>query len=260
MAQAFIDRIESSKTDNRMLRGLVLVNIAVFLVLHAAVIIGNIYWAENDFSASILPFVEMPGDPRMLLHSPWTVFTYMFTQYELLHLLFNMIWLFWFGRIFMSLFPTGRRLLVLYLTGGLGGAACYMLACTLLPADMGLNGRLIGSSAAVIAVVTATGILCPNRRMYLGFNISMAVKWVAVLTISIDLITITISNVGGHFAHMGGIIVGVTYALYLKKVFKDSADTHNEMTQLLDKVKRSGYTSLSPSERKRLSTLSQRIK
>lgn len=263
-----------------MLTRIVLVNIAIFVILRVIVIVGMFSGADNAFVETVLQWVEMPGNPRLLLYRPWSILTYMFAQYDVMHILFNMLWLYWFGGLFLGLYADGRRLLTLYVYGGLGGAVFYILACVLLPPDMGLNGWLIGSSASVIAIVVATAILMPNHRMYLWFNFSVALKWVAVITVGLDLITIVNANIGGHFAHLGGVAVGTAYALLIKRGLditrpftkpkasrrsalnvrqKSTPDAHAELDSLLDKIKKSGYTSLTDQQRKRLFELSRKI-
>lgn len=281
MAQGSINRIHATWQSTGMLTRIVLVNIAVFVTLRVIVIAGMFSGANHEFVDKVLRFVELPGNPQLLLTHPWTILTYMFAQYDVLHILFNMLWLYWFGALFMGLYGDGRRLLSLYIYGGLGGAVFYILACILLPPDLGLNGWLIGSSASVIAIVVATAILMPDYRMLLWFNISVALKWVAIITIGLDLITIVNSNIGGHFAHLGGAAVGALYAILIKrgiditrpftrvKKYRQksysnrhdtSTDVNAELDELLDKIKKSGYTSLTDKQRKRLFELSRKIK
>lgn len=281
MAQGFINQALDLWHRTGMLTRIVIVNIAIFVILRLIVIIG-LFCGENTlFVNKVLSFAEMPGNPQLLIVRPWTVLTYMFTQYDVLHLLFNMLWLYWFGALFMGLYDDGRRLLTLYIYGGLGGAVFYILACILLPSEMGLNGWLLGSSASVIAIVTSTAILMPDYRIHLWFNFSVALKWVALITIGLDLITLVNANVGGHFAHLGGAVVGAIYAILIKRgvditrplaSIKNSnvsapkkntdipTDMREELDCLLDKIKKSGYTSLSEQQRKRLFEISRKIK
>lgn len=282
-----------------MLMKIIIINAVVFLLLHVIAIVA--LFAGSAHPESVLQWVEMPSNPELLLRRPWTVVSYMFAQYDVLHILFNMLWLYWFGVIFMSL-STGRRLLALYVYGGLAGAALYLLAYNLLPFFAGTDGMLIGASGAVIAVVTATAIMAPDYKMYLLFLGGVSLKWVAIVTIGLDLIGVTGANAGGHLAHLGGAIAGAMYALLLRRgtditipfcrvadmianLFKGGVkkpgfkrytgsktsprssvphtDSHADQAELdiiLDKIKKSGYSSLTPDERKRLFDVSKRIK
>ena len=282
-----------------MLMKIIIINAVVFLLLHVIAIVA--LFAGSAHPESVLQWVEMPSNLGLLLRRPWTVVSYMFAQYDVLHILFNMLWLYWFGVIFMSL-STGRRLLALYVYGGLAGAALYLLAYNVLPFFAGTDGMLIGASGAVIAVVTATAIMAPDYKMYLLFLGGVSLKWVAIVTIGLDLIGVTGANAGGHLAHLGGAIAGAVYALLLRRgtditipfcrvadmianLFKggvkkpgfkrytgsktsprssvphtDSQADQAELDIILDKIKKSGYSSLTPDERKRLFDVSKRIK
>lgn len=297
MATTFKD-IRSRYRTLSMLMKIIVINVAVFVVLRLSVII--MLFAGVDNPESILQWVELPSNPSALLHRPWTIVTYMFAQYDVLHLLFNMLWLYWFGIIFMS-FSIGRRLGALYVYGGLVGAALYLLAYNFFPVFNGVNGLLIGSSGAVIAIVAATAVMVPDYKMNLLFLGAISLKWVAIVTIGLDLISVTGSNAGGHIAHLGGALIGVIYALRLRrgqditapvnrlldhlanlfkrrpaprfKVYENkgktkapqshkdaTADDRAKLDEILDKIKKSGYTSLTPEERKRLFDVSSRIK
>ena len=194
-----------------MLLKLIFINIGVFLLLHLAVIIAMLFNAGGD----LLQWVELPSDLWMLLRRPWTVVTYMFVHYGLLHILFNMLWLYWLGRIFMEFF-TSKQLTALYLLGGLGGALFFLLAYNLLPYFSGRQAFLMGASASVIAIVVATAVYRPDYKIGLLFLGEVSIKWVAIVTVAISLIGIEESNAGGNIAHIGGAVVGAWFALRIK--------------------------------------------
>ena len=113
---------------------------------------------------------------------------------------------------------------------------------------------------------------------------SVSVKWIAIVTIVLVLIGVTGSNAGGEIAHIGGVIAGVCYALWVKKGYNltlrfarrhsgtasrqaDSGhrsgltpDERAQLDAILDKIKKSGYSSLTASERDRLFSVSRKIK
>lgn len=290
-----------------MLMKIIVVNIAVFVLLR--LVASVMVLSGNDDSVNdMLNLVQMPSDGMLLLTRPWTLITYMFSQYEVLHLLFNMLWLYWFGIVFMFV-STPRQLLALYIYGGIGGALLFIGAYNLLPVFSGHAGYLIGSSAGVIAIVTATAILMPDYRFNLLFLGPVSLKWVAIVTIGLDLIGVTGSNAGGHIAHLGGAVVGAWYGLAMKRgsditaplnslldgivnLFKGikmprrkpkttgpsrpanrpsatggqpssrprtTPQDQAVLDAILDKIKKSGYTSLTPEERRRLFDVSNRI-
>lgn len=284
-----------------MLMKIVVINIAVFLVLNIISIV-MIFAGEESGRFIVEQWVAMPGNFGRLARHAWTPLSYMFSQIEPLHLIFNMLWLYWFGIVF-QLLSTPKRMIGLYLLGGLGGAALYLLAVNTIPYFAGHGGLLIGSSASVIAIVTATAIMAPDYRMNLLFLGAVSLKWIAIVTIGIDLLNVTGSNAGGHIAHLGGAAVGAIFALGLKRghditaplnslidaivnLFRRrpkvrparfrasgapsaprpkapsaaSAADQAELDNILDKIKKSGYSSLTADERARLFDVSRRIK
>lgn len=278
---------------------LIFINAGVFLTLRIIAVIchlGNI----PDWQHAILKYVELPSRPELLAMRPWTILTYMFAQFDVLHIMFNMLWLYWFGAIFLSI-NTQKRLLALYLFGGIGGGLVYFLAYNTLPALIGINAGLIGASAAVIAIVVATAIMMPDYKVPLLFLGPVSLKWIAIATLAIDFLSITGQNGGGHISHIGGALTGAAFALAMrngvditapfnrlidkivnlcrrlkagsnplraKKSAKQSRPTahagsvsdQKTLDEILDKIKKSGYTSLTPGERKTLFDVSSRIK
>lgn len=198
-----------------MLMKIIWINIGLFVLLRLTAIVG-IFGGSHELINTVLDYVQLPSSPALLLTRPWTLLTYMFAQYDLMHILFNMLWFYWFGTLFMMT-ATPRQLLALYLLGGLGGGVLFIAAYCGLPLFAGHAGMLIGSSASVIAIVTATAILMPDFRMNLLFIGAVSLKWIAIVTIFLVLIGVSGSNAGGEIAHIGGVAVGAIYALRLRR-------------------------------------------
>ena len=262
---------------------IIYINIAIFVLLHLVAFVGVIM---NVPAQGMIQWLQVPSNLSQLLYAPWTLITYMFTHYDLLHILFNMLWLYWMGRIFLEYF-TPKRLSALYLLGGLGGALLYLLAMNLLPHFIGSKAYLMGASASVIAIVVAVAIWAPDYKIGLLFIGEVSLKWVAIITIGIDLLSVDAGNAGGHIAHLGGAAVGAIYATALRRgtditrplnaaldwlaslfsrrdkgigapvggtAYNSQHQATDEPTEaqidaILDKIKRSGYTSLTDKER-----------
>lgn len=210
---AFIDEIKRSYSQGSMLLKLIFINIAVFFLLHIVVIVAMLFNVDGN---ELLSWVELPSNLSQLIRKPWTLLTYMFSHYGLLHILFNMLWFYWLGRIFMEFFSP-KQLTGLYLLGGWGGAALYLLAYNLLPYFAGQNGLLLGASASVIAIVVATAVYAPDYKIGLLFIGEVSIKWIAIVTVAIDLLGLDAGNIGGNIAHIGGAIVGAWFALRIKR-------------------------------------------
>ncbi len=212
---AFIDEIKRSYLQGSMLLRIIFINIGIFLLLHI-VAIGA--FLMNTTGDEVLHWVELPSDLWLLLKRPWTLVTYMFVHYGLLHILFNMLWLYWLGRIFMEFF-SAKHLTGLYLLGGWGGALLYLLATNLLPyfTSQPIVFYMMGASASVVAIVVATAVYVPDYKIGLLFLGEVSIKWIAIVTVLISLLSMEGNNVGGNIAHIGGAIVGAWFALRIKR-------------------------------------------
>lgn len=240
---------------------LLTLNVAVFVAMSAGSLLapsvgGNpVVWV-SQFALS--------SEPMTVLTHPWTLVTYMFSQSNLLHLIFNMLWLYCFGRLLDSV-TAGGLMVKAYLSGGLFGGLLYV---ALGDAVMGHAAWLMGASAAVIAVGVALAFRVPDMRINLIIFGPVAVKWVVIVGVALFCVGLTGSNVGGNVAHLGGAAAGAFFGLSgrsgsfkARNISGDfTAEDRRELDRLLDKVKRSGYQSLTSAERKRLFDISGRIK
>lgn len=210
-----------------ILNKVIYANIAVFIVLR---IIGVACFLVGSDVNWLLSYIEWPSEPSQMLTQPWTLFTYMFAHYDVLHILFNMLWLYWFG-VYFSEFGTPKQFFVLYLLGGIGGAALFAFAYNIIPAFSGAS-LLIGASASILAIVAATAWVLPHYEIRLLLIGAVKLKWVAIITIFIDFLSISGDNSGGHIAHLGGAIVGMIFGMALKR----GADITAPFNRLFDSI------------------------
>lgn len=154
----------------------------------------------------------------MLAKRPWTAISYMFLHYSFFHILFNMLWLYWFGKIFLS-YLDQKKLLGIYILGGLAGGALYILAFNIFPAFDNVMSQsvAVGASAAVLAVVMTISFYAPDYKINLMFIGRVKIQHIALFTVIIDLFSIQGSNAGGHIAHLGGALFGFIYATQIRK-------------------------------------------
>lgn len=246
-----------------------LINIPFFLSGNGSGIYDTIVRTYFGFPASLseLPF-------RF-----YTIITYQFFHDGLWHILFNMLWLFWLGNIFLD-FLKPRQFHFVYLSGGISGALFFLIAYNVFPvfAAVKADATVIGSSAAVMAIIVATATLVPNYSMRLLFFGDVKLKYLALAYIVLDLIGIASKDAGGSFAHLGGAILGFTYIKLLKggndwsnlfkrkpklKVVKNEfgkqagkkqTDKVNqeEIDRILDKISKTGYDKLNKQEKETL--------
>lgn len=210
------DEIKNSFKSGNSLIKLIYINLAVFLAVK--IISVFFFLASTSQTFSLVRWLAVPADLHNLLYRPWTIFTYMFLHEGFLHILFNMLWLYWFGQIFLRYFDD-KKLLSVYLVGGLSGAALYILSFNIFPVFEQITpvSFALGASASVIAIVIATSVYAPNYKINLMFIGPVALKYIALVTIILDVLSIASSNAGGHIAHLGGALFGYLYIMQLKK-------------------------------------------
>ena len=292
MAASIIDNLKRQFKQGSVLLKLIYINVAIFLLLRL-IWVGLMLF--NVDGSQILPFIEMPSAPDHFITRPWTLLTYMFVHFDVWHILFNMLWLYWFGQIFLLSFGE-KQMVGLYLWGGIAGGLLYLLSYNLFPYFDGKEGLMCGASASIIAIVVATAFRMPDYKINLLFLGAIPLKYIAIVTIIIDLLSVTSTNGGGHIAHLGGAIIGywfiarwekgkditapinrlidriVTFCKPRPKIKISRSHTRRTTTRpetdaeyqkkkkkeneeidiILDKIKKSGYSSLSTEEKKRL--------
>ncbi len=280
-----IEEIKKTFKEGSMLTRLIYINLGVFLVVKVFDAVFYLFGlGETNF---LIEWLAVPADLTQLIYRPWTIFSYMFLHQGFIHLLFNVLWLFWLGKIFLE-YLTGKQLLNVYLLGGLSGAFLYILSFNLFPAfaDVIPYSYALGASAAVLAIVVATAVYVPDYTIYLMFLGPVKLKYIAIVSIALDVIFLTEGNAGGHIAHVGGAAFGYFYIRQLKqgkdisKGFGKTLDSvagwfkpksnlkvsyrrgetdidynsrkkteQKTIDQILEKIAKSGYESLSKGEK-----------
>ena len=281
---------------NNMVRKLVVVNVLVFL---GASLVALFLWGMygeglglGSYFKTFIKFFAVPADPSAFIIRPWSLITYSFMHIEFVHILFNMIILYWLGSIFREYLGNGKTLST-YVWGSISGALLYIAAYNFLPVlnSGDISGiQLIGASAGVVAIVVALGTFLPYYEVGF-FNLYIPMRWIAALVFFLSLISIPYGNAGGQIAHLGGAIYGFFYARQLRRnsswgnsggsfmgslfkkktnmtvVKKDNASysgstvadfedeyepNQDEIDAILDKINQSGYESLTRKERELL--------
>lgn len=194
---------------------LIFVNVAVFLAFAVVQIVLMLF---NISISDWLKWLEMPASLAQFLNQPWAIITYMFMHAGVMHLLFNMLWLYWFGQLFLY-FYSARHLRGVYLWGGICGALLYLFAYNVFPFFMPSADYtfMVGASAAVLAIVAAVAYREPDYRVNLLLLGSFPLKYFALVVIGLDLLFVTADNAGGHIAHLGGALGGLLFAYFLNK-------------------------------------------
>lgn len=279
--------IKESFHEGSVVTRLIYVNLAVFLAFRVIYVIFFL----TGTTSSLIQWFQLPSDVSQLLRQPWTLISYMFLHFDFLHILFNLLVLYWFGRIFLDYFSQ-KQLLGLYFIGGLAGGLLYVLAYNTLPVfgPVVKNSFLLGASASIIAVLIAGAFRDPNREIHLFLIGRVPLKYLALFMIFSYIIGISTSNAGGNIAHLGGVLAGYWFVAHQRKgrditsgisraidglagavkprqqirvvhrqpprddheYNRQRMADHEELNRILDKIAQDGYDSLSKQEKETL--------
>jgi membrane associated rhomboid family serine protease len=209
--------IKNSFHKGNYLTRLIYLNVALFLAISIVSVIG--FLLKNPLiSEKTISILAIPASLKALLVKPWTIITYMFTHKDIWHILFNMLWLYWFGRIFLE-YLDQKKLVAVYILGGISGAIVYVLSFNIFPVftDQVASSVAIGASASVIAVVIAIAAYVPNYTIQLFLLGRIKIIYVALVIFILTSIMDFPDNSGGKLAHIGGALFGYLYILNMRK-------------------------------------------
>ena len=268
MAKSFIDDLKNSST----LVKVIVANVLIFLVANMMYHIGG----ARAFVGYLAISPELGEFGRRF----WTAFTYMFFHLELGHLFWNMLWLYWMGKIFTE-YMGSKRLIGVYILGGLSGALLFLGLSQVFYLGIGL----LGASAGVMAIVVAAAVHRPNYIVHLLLIGPVRLKYIALTSFLLTSLIDFSANTGGKVAHIGGALFGVLFGMqytkgrdltawltrigdvlakrkrrshlkveYKRKVTDEDYNASRVVEQqvidaILDKISKSGYDSLSKREK-----------
>jgi len=289
------DDIKNTFRSGSNLSRLIYINLGVFILINVAGAIGFLL-NNPEVSSTAMNIVSVPSSIKALLLRPWTLITYMFVHKDIWHILFNMLWLYWFGRIFLE-YLDQRKLVAVYLLGGICGALVYILSFNLFPAFEAVvtESVAIGASASVMAVVVAIAAFVPDYAIQLFIFGRIKIKYMALGIFVFTSVMDFSINSGGKLAHIGGALFGYLYTINLRQgrdigkgfnklidffvtLFKPrqrlkvtykkkadeyeynkiKADHQKVINSILDKISKGGYDSLTREEKETLFKESQK--
>ncbi|MEZ0486620.1 rhomboid family intramembrane serine protease [Fibrella aquatica] len=221
---------EFNKPNNTLVQ-LILINVVIFVTV-IVVLVGSKISSHPEVYQTVLDQLMMPWVPMALLQKPWTVLTYAFTHADPFHILWNMIFLYWFGRLIEE-YLGSRRLIGLYILGGLGGGLCYFASYNLVPYfSTQVGGQaLLGASGAALSVAVGAATLLPNYTFHLLFIGPVRIKYIVLFFVILSFFNSVGSNAGGNLAHLGGALVGFSYV----KLLQAGSDMGRPIYWLMDR-------------------------
>jgi membrane associated rhomboid family serine protease len=276
-----------------ILNKLIYINVGMFLLFS---ILGVISFMFQFDISPLLNKLYLPAENSRLISQPWTFITYMFLHSGFMHLLFNMLWLHFGGKIFLQ-YLHSKQLLSTYILGGVSGGLLFIIAYNYIPSLQGhlYGAQALGASASVLAIIVAIATYTPNYSVQFPFIGFVKLKHIAIFSVALDIISIPKGNTGGHIAHIGGAIFGYIYIKQLQKgndfstgfsnflerlfnTFKNKSKLktvhkrartdyefnagksaqQKEIDKVLEKISKSGYESLSKKEKATLFSASKK--
>ncbi|TRZ43587.1 rhomboid family protein [Robertkochia solimangrovi] len=259
---------------------LIVINVAIFIVVS---LVTFLFQLSPD---TIMKWLELPKAVQDFIVQPWSIISYAFLHGGFWHIFMNMLILYYAGRMFLNLFSS-KTFLNVYFLGAICGGAVFLLSYNIFPVFSRIQTSLIGASAAVMAVLVFICTYMPNQEVRVFF-FNIKLWYIGVFVVLSDLIQLPMGNSGGHLAHLGGELLGFIYAKRLMegtdigtgfekavtglgslfdrkkksplKTVHKKKDAHYSATpnkreyqkqidEILDKISKSGYESLSKEEK-----------
>lgn len=273
----FLSELKHELLKGKMTHRLIIINVAVFILIQVWLAIGRLGGASDDIIYHI--FTLDPNFIRLLYH-PWGILTSIFSHFDFIHLLFNMVFLYFAGKIYEDIFDS-KRLLITYIIGGIfGGLAEIIIQSLFFPLKE--SALVVGASGSIMAIFVAVAFHSPNMKVQLFGRFSIRLYFVALFFLIQDIIGIGKNDGVAHFAHLGGAIFGVLSvqnstllnrietgftSLFKGKFgtskkqqpksrFKSNEDYNQERREqqiqtdkILDKISKGGYESLTKQEK-----------
>ena len=263
------NRINLFISGLNILEKIIFLNIAIYL---APFLINTILFLFNIKNIDLIKWFTIDADFGQLIFKPWSIITYGFLHGSFSHIFWNMIILYYFGKILNNLF--GDKLLKkLYLSGIVAGGLTYVISYNVFPVFRGVESVMIGASAGVMSVLFYLASYSPQMGIRIFF-FDIKIIYIALFLFFYDIIQIPLNNSGGHIAHIGGAIWGYYYCISNNKgedftqsifnIFKTTKKKNTKTSQnnnnfdqkkidsILDKISDSGYDSLTKKEKEYL--------
>ena len=289
MANFIIEDFKNAwnKKDNGLIK-IILINIIVFVSMSMIEVFLTLS-GLGSISSAILNKLMLPADLKTFILQPWSLITYFFLHMNFMHILWNMLFLYWFGKIVND--NIGNNAVIsLYILGGIIGGLFYMALYNIIPfySDRLSDSLMLGASAGVFSVVVGSATLLPNYTFYLLLLGPVRIKYIALFYVLLSFLDVTGNNAGGEIAHLGGAFIGYLYIRQLQngvnmgegiikilnffkkeKSIKDQTKSssikdenedisQDEIDKILDKISDSGYSSLSNKEKEKLFNASKK--
>jgi membrane associated rhomboid family serine protease len=222
--------------DGNTLTLLIIFNAIIFVMLNFVRILYLINNSTDaDFTEQILTWFAVSAQPETFATRPWTLLISMFSHVGFLHIVSTVLWLWSFGYILQDL--TGnKKLIPLYLYGGLAGAIAYVLTLNLVPSFRAniTNGQdLLGAGPSLMSIAVATTAMAPRYKIFPLIKGGIPLWILTVIFVLISLGTVGMVNPGDAASLIAGGLIGYVFVWQLQKGH-DWSQWMNDMVTWVD--------------------------
>lgn len=273
---SFLNNLKYRFQQGSIVEKLIYINVGLFVVTMLLSVFQSLYKSDSNF---LIDWFSLEGNFDVLFSKPWSIITYGFLHADFLHILFNLIALYFIGNLFIDYF-TQKQLLNFYILGTFFGGIFYVLSQNYFPLFEGKTSVLVGASAGISAIFIGIATYMPNYELKIRFIGFVKLWYLAAIWVGLDILGLAGGNAGGHFAHLGGSVFGFLYvsqasnkkigvfnslfSLFktkkkpLKTVYKSKSNkqtsiktdfTQKQIDEILDKISKSGYDTLTSAEK-----------
>ncbi|MDX6746146.1 rhomboid family intramembrane serine protease [Polaribacter sp. PL03] len=274
---SLIDTLKHKYKTGTIIDKLIYLNVGVFLCTLLVTVFQGLYKGQQNF---LIEWFSLDNNLNALLSKPWSIISYGFLHADFIHLLFNMITLYFIGNLFIQYF-TQKQALTFYILGTLFGGILYVVSQNYFPLFEGMNTTLVGASAGISAIFIGIATYMPNYQIKIRFIGFIKFWHLAVVWLAFDIIGLIGTNAGGSFSHLGGSLFGFLYvsqasnknidifgsfsSFFKKKekplktvhrttnkkqsTVKNTAPNQAQIDAILDKISKSGYDTLTKTEK-----------
>ncbi len=207
--------------DGNAMVALFAINIIFFLLL-MLIQVAYYYMQQSTavYNAEIVQWFELPASLTRLSERPWTIITYMFsdTGLNIIRLISNMIWLWAFGYLLQQM-AGNDKLIPIYIYGGLLGGIIFIAAHYIIPPLQPVinSAALLGANAGTLAVAMATTTLSPDHRFFTQIRNGIPIWVLMSVYILIDFAGIADKGAAYSLSHLGGVLAGFLFVIFLRR-------------------------------------------
>jgi membrane associated rhomboid family serine protease len=274
---SIINNLKDRFQKGNIVEKLIYINIAVFVLAALINVLQGLYKSHTNW---FVYWFSLDDDYISIITKPWSIITYGFLHADFLHILSNLIILYFIGNLFIQYF-TQKQLLQFYILGTLFGGILFIFSQNYFPLFEGKSSYLVGASAGILAIFAGIATYMPNYQLKIRFIGFVKLWYLAAFWIGLDIIGLIGNNSGGHFAHLGGALFGFVYVNkvsnkeinFIKEIssffkskksslktvhkstkkktnsVKNTDITQQQIDAILDKISKSGYDTLTKSEK-----------